>query len=177
MKLHLSSKIKTPRVVKPKSYQTKYETVLNNLKAKNIINDEQYKQLFITLKKPMTQQMLIEKLVEMKVISPKEPLDESFKDFRDDLGSLNAGGLVLLVNALRTNKKGLKDMTPIPAKAFPIPANILFMVIIGLALFIVIVFPNLTAIEKGIGMSVGSSTGGSPLGGIGSIISGIGGHH
>lgn len=163
--------------VKRKPFQDKYEIVLNNLKNKNLINEEQYMELIkIPLRKPMTQELLVEKLVQMGVINPKEPLDQSFKDFKDDLGSLNAGGLVLLVNALRTNKKGLKEMTPIPAKAFPIPANILFMVIIGMALFIVIVFPNLTAIEKGIGMSVGSSGGGSPLGGIGNILGNLGGH-
>lgn len=162
--------------VKRKPYQDKYEIVLNNLLNKQLINQEQYNKLLVPLKKPMTQELLVEKLVSMGVINPKEPLDQSFKDFKDDLGSLNAGGLVLLVNALRTNKKGLKEMTPIPAKAFPIPANILFMIIIGMALFIVIVFPNLTAIEKGIGMSVGSGGSSSPLGGIGSILGNLGGH-
>ena len=163
--------------VKRKPFQDKYALVLNNLKNKNLISEEQYMELIkYPITKPMTQELLVEKLVQMGVINPKEPLDQSFKDFKDDLGSLNAGGLVLLVNALRTNKKGLKEMTPIPAKAFPIPANILFMVIIGMALFIVIVFPNLTAIEKGIGMSVGSSGGGSPLGGLGNILGNLGGH-
>lgn len=175
MKLSLKPKGQISKV-KRKLYQDKYEIVLNNLLKKELINQEQYNQLLIPLKKPMTQEMLVEKLVSMGVINPREPLDESFKDFKDDLGSLNAGGLVLLVNALRTNKKGLKEMTPIPAKAFPIPANILFMIIIGMALFIVIVFPNLTAIEKGIGMSVGSAGGSSPLGGIGSILGNLGGH-
>lgn len=177
--MKLSFKPKTPKIstVKRKAYQDKYEIVLNNLLNKQLINQEQYNKLLVPLHKPMTQELLVEKLVSMGVINPKEPLDQSFKDFKDDLGSLNAGGLVLLVNALRTNKKGLKEMTPIPAKAFPIPANIMFMMIIGAALFLVIVFPNLTSIEKGIGMSVGSAGGGSPLGGIGSILGSIGGHH
>lgn len=161
--------------VKRKPYQDKYEIVLNNLLKKELINQEQYNQLLIPLKKPMTQELLVEKLVSMGVINPKEPLDESFKDFKDDLGSLNAGGLVLFVNSLRTNKKGLKEMTPIPAKAFPIPSATFFMIIIGVALAIVIIFPNLASIEKGIGLGTGAA-GSNPLGGIAGMFGGLGGH-
>lgn len=154
-----------------------YKTVIDNLKAKGFIDESQYLQLSIPTKKPLSQELLIEKLVTMGVITPTEPLDQTFKDFKDDLGSLNATGLVLFINALRTNKKGIKEMTPIPAKAFPIPANILFMIIIGMALFIVIVFPNLTSIEKGIGMSVPGGSGSNPLGGIGGMFNSLTGKH
>lgn len=167
---------KRMKTLKKKPFEQKYETVLNNLKNKEIITQEQYNKLLVPLKKPMTQEILVEKLVQMGVINPSEPLDESFKDFKDDLGSLNAGGLVLLVNALRIDKKGLKEMTPIPAKAFPIPANILFMVIIGLALFIVIVFPNLASIEKGLGMVTPGGAGSNPLGALTGMLR-IGGKH
>lgn len=162
---------------KKRSYQEKYEIVLNNLKNKELINQEQYEKLIQKpLKKPMTKEILIEKLVNLGVIIPREPLDQSFKDFKDDLGSLNAGGLVLFTNALRTTKKGLKEMTPIPAKAFPIPAQTLFMIIIGMALFMVIVFPNLASIEKGIGLAAPGAAGSNPLQGLTGMF-GIGGKH
>lgn len=177
MKFNRKQKQEQILETKKKPFQIKYETVLSNLKEKNLINEEQFSKLNVVIQKPMTQQMLVERLVEIGALQSNEPMDESFKDFKDDLGSLNAGGLVLLVNALRTNKKGLKEMTPIPAKAFPIPANILFMIIIGMALFIVIVFPNLTSIEKGIGMATPGGAGSNPLGGIAGMFNNLGGKH
>jgi len=162
--------------VKRKPYQDKYEIVLNNLLNKGLINQDHYKQLLVPLKKPMTQELLVEKLVQLGVINPREPLDQSFKDFKDDLGSLNAGGLVLLVNALRTDKKGLKEMTPIPAKAFPIPAQHLFLIILAFALGAVIVLPSLPQIEHGLGMGT-AGAGGNPLSGLTGIFSGLGGKH
>ena len=178
MKLNLKRK-HTEQIIesKKKPFQIKYDQVILNLKEKNLINEEQFNKLNITISKPMTQQILVERLVELGALESKEPMDESFKDFKDDLGSLNAGGLVLLVNALRTNKKGLKEMTTIPAKAFPIPANILFMIIIGMALFIVIVFPNLTSIEKGIGMATPGGAGSNPLAGLAGMFNNLGGKH
>jgi hypothetical protein len=50
------------------------------------------------------------------------------------------------------------------------------MIIIGLALFMVIVFPNLASIEKGIGLAAPGATGSNPLQGLTGML-GIGGKH
>ena len=160
-------KLKEPKVKIPKlKLQQKLELVLQDLKQKNLIDENQYNKLNIKTKKPITQEQLLEKLTEMGVTNTVEPLDQSVKAIVPDLGSLNAADLVALSNALRLDRKGLNDMTPIPQKAFPIPGNILFMAMIGAAIFLVIVGSSWGSISAGLHLGGGGPPGQSGIGGI-----------
>lgn len=146
--------------------QQKLQEILLQLKRENIINDSQFQRLNMPIKKLPTKDEFLEKLVEVGAIPTIDPLDISVKDFIQDLGSLNAADITLFINCLRTDKKGLHNMTPIPQKTFPIPANILFIAIIGFALAIVIIAPNWQSIMHGI--QLGGNTGGmnNPISGL-----------
>jgi len=165
-------KIKAPEF-KRKKKETPTEQlykILASLREKGIIDDPQYTRLARPIKKPMTQELLVEALVKVGAINPSQPFDESVKDFMEELGSLDSSDLVGFSEDLRNDKKGLNAMTPIPAKAFPIPGNFLFLALIGLAMFIVIVAPNWDSISKGI--SKAGEKGGS-AGGIGGMFGGL----
>lgn len=146
--------------------QQKLSTILLELKNNNIINQEQYNKLNMPIKKLPTRETFIQKLVDVGAIEPRDPLDVSIKDFTQDLGSLNAADITLLINCLRTDKKGLHNMTPVPQKAFPIPANILFFAIIGIALAVVIIAPNWQSIMHGMQMGNSGGINNNPLTGL-----------
>lgn len=145
--------------------------ILARLREQGIIDDPQYSKLARPISKPMTQELLVEALVKVGAINPTQPFDESVKDFMEELGSLDSSDLIGFSEDLRNDKKGLNNMTPIPTKAFPIPANVLFIGLIGAAMFIVIVAPSWDSITKGI------SKAGSGGGGIGGIFGGLMGGH
>lgn len=90
---------------------------------------------------------LIEELRNLNVVTISEPLDENVEDFIQDLGSQNGAELAGFVDDLRLNKKGLKDMTASPVKAF-IPASVLFVIIIGALIGIPIIVSQLPLIDN-----------------------------
>lgn len=161
-------KLRAPEFKKKKKVTPteQLSSILEKLLEKKIINQEQYSKLSRPLKKPMTQELLIDALVKVGAIDPELPLDESVDDFRDELGSLKSSELVGFSQDIRLDRKGLTSMTPIPAKAFPIPANVLFISMIGAAMFLVIVGPNWDSIMKGISKAGGAAGGGGGIGGM-----------
>lgn len=105
---------------------------------------------------------LIEQLKDLNVVTISEPLDENVEDFIQDLGSCNAPDLAGHVQDLRTNKKGLKDMTASPVKAF-IPASVLFVIILGVLIGIPIIVSQLPLIEDFISKGGGGGGGAGGL--------------
>ena len=83
---------------------------------------------------------------------------ETREDFIQDLGSCNAPDLAGHVQDLRTNKKGLKDMTASPVKSF-IPASVLFVIILGVLIGIPIIVSQLPLIESFLSKNRGDSGG------------------
>ena len=163
--MNLSSiKLKAPEFKKKISHTERLFMILSKLRNDGIISDQQYSKLAKPIKKPMTQELLVEALVKVGALEPYQPLDESVKDFMEELGSLNSSDLVGFSQDLRQDRKGLKDMTPVPVKAFPIPANILFIGLIGAAMFIVIVAPNMDSIMKGLSHAGSGGVGGGLFG-------------
>ena len=87
--------------------------------------------------------MLLDDMREKHNVDVSEPLDLSVDDFIQDLGAQSAPDLAGFCQDVIKGKKGLKDLTPAPVKAF-MPAGILLALMIGGAILIVILAPYIT---------------------------------
>lgn len=141
----------------------KLVTILEHLKAKEVINQEQYDKLNVPVKKPVTKDWLVESLVKVGVLNVDDPLDVNVDDFIAELGSLDPVELVGFSQDLRQDRKGLTSMTPIPQKNFPIPGNVIFYAFLGMAILLVVVGSNWASISKGFS---GGAPGGINIGGM-----------
>lgn len=122
--------------------------LLEHLRETKQIDDTQYVEFQNKIDgNLLTYDMLIDELRNLNVVSISEPLDENVEDFIQDLGAQSSADLAGFVQDLRTNKKGLKDMTASPVKSF-IPASVLFVIIIGFLIGIPIIVSQLPLIEN-----------------------------
>jgi hypothetical protein len=122
--------------------------LLEHLRESQQIDETQYSDFMNKVSgNIMSYDNLIDELKDLNVVTISEPLDENVEDFIQDLGSCNAPDLAGHVQDLRTNKKGLKDMTASPVKSF-IPASVLFVIILGVLIGIPIIVSQLPLIES-----------------------------
>jgi hypothetical protein len=133
--------------------------LLEHLRETQQIDERQYSEFMNKVSgNILTYENLIEDLKDLNVVTVSEPLDMNVEDFIQDLGSCNAPDLAGHVQDLRSNKKGLKDMTASPVKSF-IPASLLFVIILGVLIGIPIIVSQLPLIEDF--MKKGASGGGT----------------
>lgn len=90
---------------------------------------------------------MVDDLRSANIVDVSEPLDENIEDFVQDLGAQNARDMAGFVEDLRNNKRGLKDMTAAPIKAY-MPAGYLLAIIIGIVIAIPVLVSNGPAISK-----------------------------
>lgn len=129
--------------------------LLEHLKKIGKIDDIEYTSLMNKAENnTLTFDTLIDELKEKHIVRVSEPLNENVEDFVQDLGAQNAADLAGFVQDLRTNKKGLKDLTPAPVKSF-MSAGILFAIILGALIGIPVIVGQLPAMEKALGNSGG----------------------
>lgn len=81
-------------------------------------------------KNTYTFDMLLDDMREKHDVQVSEPLDINVEDFIQDLGAQSAPELAGFCQDIIKAKRGLKDLTPAPVKAF-MPAGILLALIIG----------------------------------------------
>lgn len=137
--------------------------LLEHLRETQQIDETQYSDFMNKVSgNILTYEVLIEELKDLNVVTISEPLDMNVEDFIQDLGSCNAPDLAGHVQDLRTNKKGLKDMTASPVKSF-IPASLLFVIILGVLIGIPIIVSQLPLIEDFISKGGGGSGGAGGL--------------
>lgn len=153
-------KEKHSKIVDVTSGQKSY-ILLEHLRETKQIDDIQYVEFQNKIDgNLLTYDSLIDELRSLNVVSISEPLDENIEDFIQDLGAQSSADLAGFVQDLRTNKKGLKDMTASPVKSF-IPASVLFVIIIGFLIGIPIIVSQLPLIEaflkKGSGAAGGQA--------------------
>ncbi|NIN03682.1 MAG: hypothetical protein GTO44_10005 [Hydrotalea flava] len=137
--------------------------LLEHLKETKQIDDLQYTEFSNKVNgNIMTYDNLIDELRNLNVVAISEPLDENVEDFIQDLGAQSAADLAGFVGDLRTNKKGLKDMTASPVKSF-IPASLLFVIIIGFLIGIPIIVSQLPLIDNYLSGKSGGGVAGNPF--------------
>jgi hypothetical protein len=133
--------------------------LLDHLKRINEIDDTEFTDFADKVERNLlTFETLVDELKERNYVTVSEPLDENVEDFIQDLGACSANDMAGFVEDLRTNKRGLKDMTATPVKAF-MPASLLFVIILGFLLGIPIMVSQWPLIENAIARS-GSGQGG-----------------
>jgi len=104
---------------------------------------------------------LVDELKHRHLVSVSEPLDENIEDFVQDLGAQNARDMAGFVEGLRNSKKGLKDLTAVPAKAW-MPAGYILAIMIGGVIAIPVLLSQWPAIQK----AMNSGGGGFSLPGV-----------
>jgi hypothetical protein len=128
--------------------------ILKFLKSKGVINDEEHATFIHKIENEIIDfGGLIQELRDMSVVSINEPLNEDVEAFVEDFGSQDPLNMSGHVDDLRSAKKGLHSMTPVPVKSF-IPAGI---ILAGglLAIFVVVLLSNGTIKLDGIGGGLG----------------------
>jgi len=122
--------------------------LLEHLRETQQIDEKQYAEFMNKIEgNILDYDGIVDQLKQLNVVTISEPLDENVEDFIQDLGSCNAPDLAGHVQDLRTNKKGLKDMTAAPVKSF-LPASILFVIILGVLIGIPIMVSQWPLIEN-----------------------------
>lgn len=124
-----------------KAPQSRMGSVVEELCKKGVLTNQQVLEIMPRLTKNSKPDQLIEALTELGIIEPTEPLNEDVEDFIQELGAMDAQNLADFILDLRNDKKGLKDMTPVPVKSY-FPAAYI-AVIGGLILFAVILSPQI----------------------------------
>lgn len=110
--------------------------LLEHLKQGQKIDELQYTDLSDKISTNMISfENLVDDLRNMNIVSVSEPLDENVEGFVKDLGGQDARSLASFVEDLRSNKKGLKDMTSTPVRSW-MPAGYILAGIIGIAIMI-----------------------------------------
>lgn len=104
----------------------------------------------------LTFESLVDQLKEKHLVTVSEPLDQNVEDFIQDLGAVNAQDLAGFVQDLVINKKGLKDLTPVPLKSIWGP-GMLLAVIIGGMIGVVLLAQNFGNITHGFQSGAGNS--------------------
>lgn len=106
----------------------------------------------------LTFEGLVDELKEKHIVTISEPLNQNVEDFIQDLGAANAQDLAGFVQDLVINKKGLKDLTPVPLKSIWGPGMLLALIIGGM-IGVVLLAQNFGSITSAVG-----SGGGAPGG-------------
>jgi hypothetical protein len=118
--------------------------LLTYLKDLEKINDNEfdhYKEKVETNK--YTFDMLLDEMKEKHEVDVSEPLDLNVEDFIQDLGAQSASDLAGFCQDIIKGKKGLKDLTPAPVKAF-MSAGLLLALLVGGAVILAVGAPYLT---------------------------------
>jgi len=140
MKLFKPSQVK-PFGRQKQNPKSKLISVTQELVQSGIISNDQASNFISRFTKQSNPDQLIEMLHEINIINPVEPLNEDVEDFIQELGAMDAQSLADFILDLRNDKKGLKDMTPVPVKSY-FPAAYL-AVGGGLIIFAIILSPQL----------------------------------
>lgn len=131
--------------------------LLEHLKSIGKIDDIEYADLMNKAESgALTFDSLVDELKEKHVVTVSEPLNQNVEDFIQDLGMANAQDLAGFVQDLTINKKGLKDLTPVPLKSVWTP-GLLLAVIIGGMIGVVLLGQHFGEITNAVGNSQASS--------------------
>lgn len=106
----------------------------------------------------LTFESLVDELKEKHIVTISEPLNQNVEDFIQDLGAANAQDLAGFVQDLVINKKGLKDLTPVPLKSIWGPGMLLALIIGGM-IGVVLLAQNFGSITSGISSGAGAPGG------------------
>lgn len=117
--------------------------LLAHLKEIGKIDDTEYQLYWDKVEKnTYTFDMLLDEMREKYDVQVSEPLDLDVEDFIQDLGAVSAPELAGFCQDQIKSKRGLRDLTPAPVKAF-MSAGILLALLIGGAIILAVGAPYL----------------------------------
>ena len=123
------------------SEQWKSDALVKYLRSKGVIDEQIHNNLIFKIYNGVVNYgQLLEELRAMNVISITEPASLRVTRYIKDFGSQDPFAIINSIFSLKTNKKGLKGLTPVPVKSW-IPGGTILA--IGLvAIFIIVLISN-----------------------------------